>query len=761
MANDSLGNTEWSDSLNLVQLNCNDILGRTISLFNSGSIEPYFEFINGTASVRLKCASTGSSSFIFPRNTGSNYKVLMANDSLGNTEWSDSLNLVQLNCNDILGRNIALYSSGSIEPQIQFINGTGSLTLKCGSVVSTFVFPTNGSNHNILTTDGSGNTSWTSAPIVDTLTASTSLDTNTMNSDVVRCNSITCSGTLSVGTVSASSITDSELVSNYVVGANPLSKLVSIIPSTYISNITSDIQAQVNTINTTISSLPTIVSDISNIINCTSAYTGLSASYITSTNSSKQLVSIIPSSYISSLSSDAQGQINSLSTSVSNITNGTTAFTGTVTVPNIIDNGLTASYITGTNSSKQLISIVPTGYISNLTSGVQLQLNNLINGVTHFTGGQIIPELGTGHITISNTSITGNTASSSFQFPPTTGTSGQVLTAYGTTGSTAWTKSLRVDDVEATGYISALQFNATVILTKYISISNMDDGYPASVEFTNGTGLTKLHSVANVNTTFVLPGSNGSSGNVLKTDGSGNTSWTDTITLNSITTTSLDVASFITAYQLNLDRSDTSPAIFLRFGSYSTLFTRSDSAVSTTFILPDTDGAANDVLASDGGGYTFWKTLSNCAVGAYLSSNITTTISTTATSISGLSATITLPATGNYLIRADYTLALNTLALDAVYTYASSSTPVAAGAGTGVQLLGANNVLSGSGFLNDYGSGSSSATPKVFSGGSSITVSVKIYTGSTTFSMSILQGRANSAGLYAVNTHLTLSCVPA
>jgi hypothetical protein len=86
--------------------------------------------------------------------------------------------------------------------------------------------------------------------------------------------------------------------------------------------------------------------------------------------------------YIQGLTSSAQTQLTNLSTSITNILNGTSAFTGTV--------GLTNATFSGTLNT---VPAATFAYISGLTSSAQTQLNtlstsitNILNGTSAFTG---------------------------------------------------------------------------------------------------------------------------------------------------------------------------------------------------------------------------------------------------------------------------------------------------------------------------------------------------------------------------------------
>jgi hypothetical protein len=192
------------------------------------------------------------------------------------------------------------------------------------------------------------------------------------------------------------------------------------------------------------------------------------------------------------------------------------------------------------------------------------------------------------------------------------------------------------------------------------------------------------------------------------------------------------------------------------------------------FQFPPNGGTNNYILKTDGSGNTSWvappNATSSSSVGAYYSgTNTSLSLSGASQNVPGLSASITLPAVGNYHIRADYVVNLEGISLNSnVYCYASSS--VANGAGTGAYIQAytppsstpfCTNVLTGSGFLNNFGSGFVGVSPYSFTGGSSVTVNVKIYTSSSlSTSITYIAGETDSSGGYWVGSNLVLSCVP-
>ena len=126
------------------------------------------------------------------------------------------------------------------------------------------------------------------------------------------------------------------------------------------------------------------------------------------------------------------------------------------------------------------------------------------------------------------------------------------------------------------------------------------------------------------NINFTLPASHGNVDQVLRTDGSGNTSWvnqagsyTETDTLASVTARGSTTTTAITVTGLTVT-GGTSSVGELNLSTdnnnqyQTTLKAPAASLLSgnTTFVFPPNNGSANQVLISDGSGNTSWSTLS-------------------------------------------------------------------------------------------------------------------------------------------------------
>ena len=125
------------------------------------------------------------------------------------------------------------------------------------------------------------------------------------------------------------------------------------------------------------------------------------------------------------------------------------------------------------------------------------------------------------------------------------------------------------------------------------------------------------------NINFTLPASHGSVDQVLRTDGSGNTSWvnqagsyTETDTLASVTGRGSTTTTAITVGGLTVSAGNSVAELNLSTDNnnqyQTTLKSPAASLLSgnTTFVFPPNNGSANQVLISDGSGNTSWSTLS-------------------------------------------------------------------------------------------------------------------------------------------------------
>ena len=145
------------------------------------------------------------------------------------------------------------------------------------------------------------------------------------------------------------------------------------IPSTKVLTLFGNISANATTITPTIlgyiSGLTSSAqTQITNITNGTTAFTGTVGLTNATFSGTLNTVSAATFAYISGLTSSAQTQIT-------NLTNGTTAHTGTSSFVNMTFSG-----------TLNTVSAATFAYISGLTSSAQTQINNILNGTSAFTG---------------------------------------------------------------------------------------------------------------------------------------------------------------------------------------------------------------------------------------------------------------------------------------------------------------------------------------------------------------------------------------
>ena len=195
----------------------------------------------------------------------------------------------------------------------------------------------------------------------------------------------------------------------------------------------------------------------------------------------------------------------------------------------------------------------------------------------------------------------------------------QTLADVTTNGSTT-TNAITVGGNGSTGGVSLLDGNIAVrtgtgnvaSIDLYCEVSN---AHKVSIK-------APPHSNFSGNVNFTLPGSNGTNGYILSTDGSGNTSWvqqasfSETDTLDSVTTRNGSTSNSCSFGKLVVRAGTAASELELHTDNnnqYSaTIKTPAASLMSgsTTFVLPPNNGTANQVLISDGSGNTSWSTLS-------------------------------------------------------------------------------------------------------------------------------------------------------
>lgn len=220
----------------------------------------------------------------------------------------------------------------------------------------------------------------------------------------------------------------------------------------------------------------------------------------------------------------------------------------------------------------------------------------------------------------------GVTSDTTFQLPDGSGVSGQVLKTNGLSpiASLSWTDIVSENNPDFVGYLDIRAASAIQPATLFIY----------DVDGSNYVSLG-VPDVVSSNVNFKLPGSDGSAGQVLKTDGSGNLSFvdqtTDTNTNLGNTDLTLDASRVVEMGSNSLDFQSSSVSKFKIFNTGSASATSrftvngngtvsgqlrvSDAASSNvislqhpdsgsgyTLKLPTTDGSAGQVLKTDGSG---------------------------------------------------------------------------------------------------------------------------------------------------------------
>lgn len=154
--------------------------------------------------------------------------------------------------------------------------------------------------------------------------------------------------------------------------------------------------------------------------------------------------------------------------------------------------------------------------------------------VTFSSGNIVIPGLTSGTVTIASPAIAGST---NFVLPPNNGTSGYFLRTDGT-GTTTWVASSTSNPLP-------------------LGTNGGTGGSIVLNGSTSGSGTIAVSSIAGTATNFTLPATNGIASQVLITDGSGNTSWSTSISngmgilLNTQTPSGASSISFSSTYITN------------------------------------------------------------------------------------------------------------------------------------------------------------------------------------------------------------------
>lgn len=276
------------------------------------------------------------------------------------------------------------------------------------------------------------------------------------------------------------------------------------------------------------------------------------------------------------------------------------------------------------------------GFVFNKTTDA------LTLGVGSSTTGSVIFKNGTNNNTL--TLRSGVTATSyTLTLPTTAGTNNYVLTTNGS-GTTTWTNATSL--VAPAGVNTNIQYNNSGVFGAEAAFSwnaganslLLGEGAVSSATIvfnnaSNGNQLTLSGGITSTSYTFTFPLNAGSNNYVLKTNGSGVTSWADATTLifpaGSDTQVQYnDAGSFgaesaftynKTTNTLGLGVAGVSGGniVFKNSTNASTITITSAGAVSTwTLTLPLDDGTSGQFLQTNGSGVTSWQTVTTTPAGA-------------------------------------------------------------------------------------------------------------------------------------------------
>ena len=289
----------------------------------------------------------------------------------------------------------------------------------------------------------------------------------------------------------------------------------------------------------------------------------------------------------------------------------------------------TQGYLTSTSAESDPVFVASAAY--NITSAKIVDWDAAVAWGDHALGGYVALtalSVGLPNAASGTGNITYNSANGEFKFTPpdlsnylTSYTETSTLANVIARGSTS-NNSATIGGNGSTGGIT-LADGLLSIRTGTGNVASID----LYCEVSNAHKVSvKAPSHANFsgNINFTLPASHGNVDQVLRTDGSGNTSWvnqsvsyTETDTLASVTARGSTTTTAITVTGLTVT-GGTSSVAELNLSTDNnnqylvTLKAPAASLLSgnTTFVFPPNNGTANQVLISDGSGNTSWSTLS-------------------------------------------------------------------------------------------------------------------------------------------------------
>jgi hypothetical protein len=362
--------------------------------------------------------------------------------------------------------------------------------------------------------------------------------------------------------------------------------------------------------------------------------------------------------------------------------------TGKLTVGNILDSGLTVSQAVFTDASKNLVSVATTGTGNVvLATAPTLTLANA-TGLPLSTGVS-------GQLPVANGGTGSNTANGGFNAlsPMTTagdmiygglagagtrlavGSNGNVLTVSG--GAPVWAAAA---STTPGGSTTQVQFNNAGAFGGSANLTwdgtNVQIGAAGALRFadTDSSNYVAFKSPGTVatNVTWTLPATDGTSSQVLSTNGSGTLSWATVSTTPGGSTTQVQFnnsgafggSANLTWDGTNVQIGATGALRFADTDSSNYVAFKSPGTVTSnvTWTLPATDGTSSQVLSTNGSGTLSWATVSGGAAGPVaesyqtISSNYSVTAGSNAFSVGPVTVAtgvaVTVPTGQVWLIAA-------------------------------------------------------------------------------------------------------------
>lgn len=261
-------------------------------------------------------------------------------------------------------------------------------------------------------------------------------------------------------------------------------------------------------------------------------------------------------------------------------------------------------------------STAPAGTVlAALTSNTITATSAPVLGANGVAGGSVtLAGATSGSLTLSVPADAGT--GTALTFPATSGTTGQIFRLSGT-GTASWSAATYPTTILAGQVLAAASANTIAgTYSPTLGVNGVAGGALALAGSTSGSVTIGVPAAAGTGTAFNLPATNGASGSALRSDGSGNASWSTAtipntapagtifaaLTANAVTATPAPVlgANSGTAGTLTLNGSGSTGSVVVgvQSGSLST---------SVAFNLPTSNGGGGQILSTDGSGNTSWQ----------------------------------------------------------------------------------------------------------------------------------------------------------